>query len=89
MGDWYLARELNGIYGWRVFNRRPAVVGGRPSLLAGAAFLTENVIDNGVYLTFSALVPPVRPRAAAPPAAARRLPQRAGRPPVRRVSPRR
>lgn len=59
LGDWYLAREVDGCFGWRLFNRRPAVVRNCPAQV-GAAFLHENIIDNGVYLTFSALVPPVR-----------------------------
>jgi hypothetical protein len=65
LGDWYLAREVDGCFGWRLFNRRPAVVRKCPSQV-GAAFLHENIIDNGVYLTFSALVPPVRARARLP-----------------------
>jgi hypothetical protein len=61
LGDWYLARQVDGCFGWRLFNRRPAVVRKCPTQV-GAAFLHENIIDNGVYLTFSALVPPVRAR---------------------------
>ncbi len=61
LGDWYLAREVDGCYGWRFFNRRAAVVRACPAQV-GAAFLHENIIDNGIYLTFSALVPPVRIR---------------------------
>jgi len=57
LGHWYLAREVGGCYGWRLFNRRPAVVGSGAALAALTAFLHESVIDNGVYRTFSARVP--------------------------------
>lgn len=56
-GHWYLAREVGGSYGWRLFNRRPAVVGSGAALAAFTAFLHDTVIDNGVYRTFSARIP--------------------------------
>ena len=49
---------VDGSYGLRLFNRRP--VGTPPkrrSLLAGATFWQEDVVDNGVFVTFLAHAP--------------------------------
>lgn len=67
-GDWYLARTVDGAYGCRLFNRRPARaappagVAAAVAALAGGGLglLHDNVVDNGVYVTLSAVVPPVR-----------------------------
>ena len=54
LGDLLLQREVDSSYGWRLFNRRAAVVGP----LSALGFLQDSVVDNSVYVTASALVPP-------------------------------
>jgi hypothetical protein len=53
-----LGCDVDGSYCLRLFNRRP--VGTPPkrrSLLAGATFWQEDVVDNGVFVTFLAHAP--------------------------------
>ena len=57
LGDWLLRREVDSIYGVRLFNRRAAVVGSSNPLSPGLTFLQESVVDTGVYLSASAVVP--------------------------------
>ena len=69
--DGVLSREVTGQYGLRLLHRRPGAALLAASFWhAAAAFWNESVVDNGVCLTFSPLVPPLI-EAAGPEAAAR------------------
>ena len=64
IADATLSASVDGLWGVRLFNRRPVVVPRRwGALLAGATFLQESIVDNGVCVTFSAIAPPLVQRA--------------------------